>query len=58
MSEKHRKKFAVLLFVLVLAFAAFEGVILFTSKRSHDVARARADAEEISVELGMISSSF
>ena len=58
MSEKHRKKFAVLLFVLVLAFAAFEGVILSTSKRSHDVARARADAEEISVELGMISSSF
>lgn len=58
MSEKRRARFAALLFVLVLAFAAFEVVILFTSKRSHDIARARADAEEISVELGMISSSF
>ena len=58
MSEKHRKKFAVLLFVLVLAFVGAEVAILFTSKHSHDVARARADAEEISVELGMISSSF
>ncbi len=58
MSEKRRARFAVLLFVLVLAFASFEVVVLFTSKRSHDIARARADAEEISVELGMISSSF
>ena len=58
MSEKHRKKYAVLLFVLVLAFVGAEVAILFTSKHSHDVARARADAEEISVELGMISSSF
>ena len=58
MNEKRRKKFAVLLFVLVLAFASFEAATLFTSKRSHDIARARKDAEEISVELGMISSSF
>ena len=34
MSENHRKKFSVLLFVLVLAFAAFEGVILFTMLRA------------------------
>jgi len=58
MSEKHRKRFAVLLFMLVFAFATFEVAMLFTSKHAHDVARARADAEEISVELGMISSSF
>ncbi|MBR5418662.1 hypothetical protein IK110_00185 [Candidatus Saccharibacteria bacterium] len=58
MSEKHRKRFAVLLFIIVFAFATFEVAMLFTSKRVHDVARAREDAEEISVELGMISSSF
>lgn len=58
MSEKHRKRFAVLLFVLVFAFVAFEVAMLSTSKNAHDIARAREDAEEISVELGMISSSF
>ena len=58
MNVKRRKLFAVILFMLVLVFAAFEVAMLFTSKRAHDVASAREDAEELSVELGMISSSF
>lgn len=58
MNEQRRKKFAVILFVAVLAFITGEVLILMTAKQHHDISRAKRDAEDISIELGLISSSL
>lgn len=53
-----RRNYATLFFVIVLVFFAGEVFALFTAKSNHDYSVAKNDAEELSVELGLISSAF
>lgn len=55
---KKRRNFAVIIFIAVLVFFAVETSVLFTAKSRHDYLRAKGSAEELSVELGLISSAL
>jgi len=55
---KRRRNFAVLLFVLVLVFVAAEVFAVFTAKSRHDYRVTKDTADEIMVELSLISSSL
>lgn len=57
-TERTRRNFAIVFFVLALAFCAGEMIAVFTAKNQHDYRRARENAEELSVELSLISSAF
>ena len=53
-----RRCFATLFFVGVLVFVSFEVFSLFTAKNAHDYRLAKENAEELSVELSLISSAI
>ena len=55
---KKRRNFAVLLFVLALIFCAAEVFALSVAKTNNDRRLAKENAEELSVELGLISSAL
>lgn len=57
-NERTRRNFAIVFFVLALVFCGGEMIAVFTAKNQHDYRRARETAEELSVELGLISSSL
>lgn len=57
-SIKSRKFFAVLLFVLIFAFLAGEGLLLLTAREKYNRSLAHSDAEEIATELSLLSSSL
>jgi hypothetical protein len=57
-NQLRRRRFAVVLFILVLTFCAGEIFAIFTAKNQHDYRRAREDADELSIELGLISSAL
>lgn len=55
---KRRRNFAIVLFVLILVFFAGEVFAVMTAKNQHDYNTAKNDAEELSVELGLISAAL
>ena len=57
-AERRRKNYAKILFVLILLFCAGEVFAVVTAKKEYDHKSARRVAEELSVELGLISSAF
>lgn len=57
-TEIRRRNFAILLFILVLAFCAGEMIAVFTAKNHHDYLQAQKSSEELSVELSLISSAL
>lgn len=52
------RNYAVLVFILTLLFFAVEVFAVCTAKNQYDYDRAKQSAEELSVELGLISSAF
>lgn len=57
-SEKSRRFFAALLFVLIIAFVAGESLLLLTARDKYNRSRAHEDAENIITELNLLSSSL
>ena len=55
---KKRRNYAVLLFVCAMIFFAVEVFAVCTAKSQYDYRRAKETAEELSVELGLISSAI
>ena len=55
---KRQRIIATIAFTIALALAGAEVFLLFFAKDNHDYATAREQSETISVELGLISSSF
>lgn len=53
-----RRRFAILFFVLMLVFCAAEVFAVFTAKSQHDYRMAKETADELSVELSLISSAL
>ncbi|MCQ2570830.1 MAG: hypothetical protein MJ154_01085 [Candidatus Saccharibacteria bacterium] len=52
------RNYAVLVFVLVFVFFGAEVFAVCTAKNNYDYGRAKESSEELSVELGLISSSL
>ena len=57
-NELRRRNFAIIFFVAALVFCAGEILAIFTAKNQHDYRLAKESAEELSVELSLISSAF
>lgn len=56
--QTSRRNFAVLAFMIAFVFFGVEVFAVCTAKNQHDHDRAKSTAEELSVELGLISSAL
>jgi hypothetical protein len=57
-SKKYQRNFAVLAFIIAFVFFGVEVFAVCTAKNQHDYDRAKSMAEELSVELGLVSTAF
>ena len=53
-----RRRYAIVFFVVALVFCIAEVFAVFTAKSQHDYRLAKTNADELAVELGLISSAL